>query len=94
MIAHQRVHRGPEETATDKQVAKSKRTPGLKNPGVFVYVKEKMKENKWTKEKQREWLKQHVLTPEQVNKRIQEKLERGFLIAQAIKQRDNRLQGR
>jgi excinuclease UvrABC helicase subunit UvrB len=53
-----------------------------------------MIENKWTKEKQREWLKQHVLTPEQVNRRIQEKLERGFLIAQAIKQRENRLQSR
>ena len=53
-----------------------------------------MIENKWTKEKQREWLKQHVLTPEQVEKLVKDKLERGFLIAQAIKQRENRLQSR
>jgi hypothetical protein len=35
-----------------------------------------MIENKWTKEKQHEWLRKHTLTSEQARQRLEQKLER------------------
>ena len=50
-----------------------------------------MTEFKWTKERQREWIKQHSLTPEQAEKRLAQKLERIARYAQAQRKVNERL---
>ena len=98
MIAHQRgLPRGPLEQRKypEYNLKILQKDPRTKHPGVFVYVRN-MIENKWTKEKQREWIKQHTLTPEQARKMLDQKLERIVKLAltpeQARKMLDQKLE--
>ena len=64
--------------------------PRIKNPGVFVFSKEKMKKSD-LKQRMREvkFTTEHTLTADQLNRLIQDKLERARIESENRKQVKN-----
>jgi topoisomerase IA-like protein len=93
MIVHQRLARGPGDGSVIT-TPQTSRTLGLKTLGFFVFRNGKMIETDKKKQQDLDWCRVAVLTPEQAQKLIEDKIARARQATKSNQKRETLLEGR
>lgn len=93
VIVHQRLARGLGDSSVITTLQTS-RTPGLNPLGFFVFRNGKMIETDKKKQQDLDWYRLTVLTPEQAQKLIEDKIARARRASKSNQKREALLEGR